>query len=172
VLLNIQGMSWLALIDSMLLLIVANLMPWALGRTCGSWWAAPLDCGMTLRDGRRLLGSHKTWRGLGAAIVGCAITAGMLRLHWWLGVEFACLSMLGDALSSAWKRRRGREPGEDDPGLDQLPEALAPLVALRGPLALGWKEIVLVTAVFAILNLISLRVRHPRRRPVEADGGA
>jgi CDP-2,3-bis-(O-geranylgeranyl)-sn-glycerol synthase len=80
--------------------------------------------------------------------------------------------MLGDALSSALKRRRGREAGEDDPGLDQLPEALVPLVALRGPLALGWKEIVLVTAVFAILNLISLRVRHPRRPPVEADGGA
>src|ERR1700742_2658582 len=100
-------MSWPALIDALLLLIGANLMPWALGRTCGSWGAAPLDGGLTLRDGRRLLGSHKTWRGLGAAIVGCAITAGMLRLHWWLGVEFGCLSMLGDALSSAWKRRRG-----------------------------------------------------------------
>ena len=165
-------MSWPAVINSLLLLIVANLMPWALGRTCGSRWAAPLDCGITLGDGRRLLGSHKTWRGLGAALVGCAITAGMLRLHWWLGVGFGCLSMLGDALSSAWKRRRGREPGQDDPGLDQLPEALLPLVALQGPLNLGWKEIVLVTAFFAILNLISLRVRHPRRRPVEADGGA
>lgn len=155
-------MSWPAVINSFLLLMVANLMPWALGRTCGSWWAAPLDCGVTLRDGRRLFGSHKTWRGLGAAIVGCTVTAGLLRLHWWLGAGFAGLSMLGDAISSAWKRRRGREPGEDDPGLDQLPEALLPLTALQGPLNLGWKEIVLVTAVFAILNLISLRVRHPR----------
>jgi hypothetical protein len=172
VLLNIDGMSWPAVINSMLLLIVANLVPWALGRTCGSWWAAPLDFGVTLRDGRRLLGSHKTWRGLGAAIVGCAITGRLLGLNWWLGVEFACLSMLGDALSSAWKRRRGREPGADDPGLDQLPEALLPLAALRGQLHLGWKEIVLVTAVFAIMNLISLRVRHPRRRPIDADGGA
>jgi hypothetical protein len=165
-------MNWPAVINSLLLLIVANLMPWALGRTCGSWWAAPLDCGMTLRDGYRLLGSHKTWRGLGAAILGGAATAGMLGLHWWLGAGFGCLSMLGDALSSAWKRRRGRKPGEDDPGLDQLPEALVPLVSLQGPLHLGWKEIALVTVVFAILNLFSLRVRHSRRRPVGADGGA
>jgi hypothetical protein len=165
-------MSWPAVIDALLLLIIANLMPWALGRACGSVWAAPLDCGMTLGDGRRLLGSHKTWRGLLAALVSCAVTARLLGLNGWLGAEFAALSMLGDALSSAWKRRRGREPGEDDPGLDQLPEALLPLVALQGPLNLGWKEIVLVTVVFAVLNLVSLRVRHPRRRPAEADGGA
>ncbi len=155
-------MSWSAALDAFLLLIVANLMPWALGRTCGSRWAAPLDCGVILRDGRRLFGSHKTWRGLGAAIIGCTAIAGLLRLPGWLGAGFACLSMLGDALSSAWKRRRGREPGEDDPGLDQIPEALLPLLALQSPLNLGWKEIVLVAATFSILNLISLRVRHSR----------
>jgi len=158
-------MSWPAVINSLVLLIVANLMPWGLGRMCGERWAAPLDCGMTLPDGRRLMGSHKTWRGLAAAVIGCGITARALGMHWVLGVEFAALSMLGDALSSIWKRRRGRQPGEDDPGLDQLPEALVPLVALRGALGLGWKEILLVTGTFAILNLISLRVRHPRRRP-------
>jgi hypothetical protein len=41
---------------------------------------------------------------------------------------------------------------------------------MRDPLGLGWREILLVTVVFAILNLISLRVRHPRR--LEADEGA
>ena len=49
---------------------------------------------------------------------------------------------------------------------------LLPLIVLRAPLNLGWKEVALVTTVFAVLNLLSLRVRHPRRRPVEADGGA
>ena len=120
-------MSWPAVINSLALLIVANLMPWCLGRLCGQrWWAAPLDCGLTLRDGRRLLGSHKTWRGLLAALVGCGITARVLGIHWVLGVEFAAWSMLGDAISSAWKRRRGRQPGEDDPGLDQTPRSAAP----------------------------------------------
>jgi len=165
-------MNWLAATNSLSLLIMANLVPWALGRTCGNRWAAPLDCGMTLRDGRRLLGAHKTWRGLVAAVAACAGTAELLGVHWWLGMEFAALSMLGDAISSAWKRRRGREPGEDDPGLDQLPEALLPLIVLHAPFNLGWKEIALVTTIFTVLNFFSLRVRHPRRRPVEADGGA
>jgi hypothetical protein len=170
VLLSIANMSWPAVINSLLLLIVANLMPWGLGRMCGERWAAPLDFGMTLPDGRRLMGSHKTWRGLAAAVIGCGITARVLGMQWVLGIEFATLSMLGDAASSVWKRRRGRQPGEDAPGLDQLPEALVPLVALRDPLRLGWWQILLVTAVFAILNLISLRVRHPRR--LEVDEGA
>jgi len=165
-------MNWLATTNSLLLLIMSNFVPWALGRICGNRWSAPLDCGVRLRDGRRLLGSHKTWRGLVAAVVVCAITAELLGIPGWLGMEFAALSMLGDSISSAWKRRRGREPGADDPGLDQLPEALLPLLALRDPLNLGWKEVALVTTVFAVLNLVSLRVRHPRRRPVEADGGA
>lgn len=152
------------LMNAMVLVVVSNLMPWLLGRACGSRWAAPLDGGMTLRDGRRLLGSHKTWRGLAVAIVGCAIVAVPLGVSVWLAVGFAVLAMLGDAISSAWKRRRGREPGEDDAGLDQIPEALLPLVVLQAPLQIGWKEIASVTAVFAVLNLISLRVRHPRRR--------
>jgi len=125
-----------------------------------------------LRDGRRLLGSHKTWRGLVAAVAACAITAGLLGIRWWLGLAFGVLSMLGDAISSAWKRRRGREPGADDPGLDQLPEALLPLIVLHDPLHLGWKEVALVTTVFTVLNLVSLRVRHSHRRPVETGGGA
>jgi hypothetical protein len=166
------AVNWLAATNSLLLLTLANLAPWALGRACRDRWAAPLDGGLVLPDGRRLLGSHKTWRGLAAAVTACAITAELLGLHGWLGMEFAALSMLGDAISSAWKRRRGREPGEDDPGLDQLPEALLPLIVLHVPLNLGWKEIAVVTTVFAVLNLVSLLVRHPRRRPVGADGEA
>ena len=164
-------MSWTAVSNAMILLIIANMMPWALGHTCGSRWAAPIDCGMVWRDGRRLLGSHKTWRGLAGSILGCGITSHLLGMHWLVGVQFAFLSMLGDAFSSALKRRRGREPGQQMIGLDQLPEALLPLIVLRNALKLGWWELVLVTTVFAILDLISLRVRNPRRRSVEADGG-
>ncbi|MBS0416100.1 MAG: CDP-archaeol synthase [Proteobacteria bacterium] len=164
-------MSWIALSNAMILLIVANLMPWALGRMCGSRWAAPIDGGKIWRDGRRVLGPHKTWRGLAGSLLGCAGAAALLGLPWWFGVRFAGLSMLGDAISSALKRRRGREPGQDDVGLDQLPEALLPLIVSRHTLNLGWGDIILVTLVFAVLDLISLRVRKPRRRPVEADEG-
>jgi hypothetical protein len=73
-------MSWLPLTYALLLLIVANLLPWAVGRACASRWNAPLDFGLTLRDGRRLLGGHKTWRGVAASIAGCAVTAELLQL--------------------------------------------------------------------------------------------
>src|SRR5438105_13235250 len=126
-------MSW-SVASALLLSIVANLLPWATGRLCGARWNAPLDFGLSLWDGRRLLGDHKTWRGLAAAIGGCAVAAELMQLHWLLGAEFGALSMLGDSLSSAWKRRRGDEPGRDVFGLDQLPEVLLPLIVLRGAL--------------------------------------
>jgi len=170
VLLNIQGMSWRALIDSMLLMIVANLMPWALGRTCGSWWAAPLDFGVTLRDGRRLLGSHKTWRGLGAAIVGCAITAGMLRLHWWLGVEFACCQ--------CWETR-SRAPGNGAEGVS-LARTIRARSTSRSPAAAGCIAGPARAGVEADRPgnrgirdpepRQPARTDHPRRRPVRPTG--
>lgn len=158
-------MSWLPFSNALLLLIVANLLPWAVGRACGKRWRAPLDFGLSLREGRPLLGGHKTWRGVAAAIAGCAVAAALLHLRWWLGAAFGALSMLGDSISSAWKRLRGHEPGHESFGLYQLPEALLPLIVLRGALDLGWLDIVLATTAFAVLDVISARVRHPHRRP-------
>jgi hypothetical protein len=157
-------MRWSPPADALLLLITANLLPWAVGRVCGTRWNAPLDFGVSLSDGRRLLGDHKTWRGVAAAILGCATAAVLMQLHWWTGAAFGALSMLGDCFSSAWKRRRGHEPGRETFGLDQLPEALLPLLVLRVPLDLSWVEIAVVAATFAVLDIASTRVRHPRRR--------
>ncbi len=158
-------MYWLQSAKALALLITANLLPWALGRLSHGRWGAPLDFGLELWDGRRLLGDHKTWRGLGAAIVGCALVATGLRLPWWLGVQIGALSMLGDCLSSAWKRRRGHTPGRETFGIDQLPEALLPLIVLRQPLGLGWVQIVVAGTIFAVLDVLSMRVRHPSRGP-------
>ena len=143
------------------LLMAANVLPWVVGRVCGSHWDAPLDFGVRLKDDRRLLGSHKTWRGVAAAVTGCAIAAELVQLHWWLGAEFGALSMLGDSLSSAWKRHRGHAPGREVFGLDQLPEALLPLTLLRASLGMGWAELALVVAVFAALDVAGTSVRNP-----------
>ena len=156
-----HSMNWQAVTSALSLLIVANLLPWAAGRVCGARWSAPLDFGMSLWDGRRLLGEHKTWRGLAAAVAGCALAGWLMGWLWWQGAGFGALSMLGDSISSAWKRRRADEPGREVFGLDQLPEALLPLIVLRAPLGLGWVDIVLVTAAFAALDVVSTRVRHP-----------
>src|SRR5579864_7501936 len=125
-----RSMSLLFAGRALCLLMTANVLPWAAGRVCGRRLNTPLDFGMRLKDGRRLLGSHKTWRGVAASVGGCAIAAELMHLHWWLGAGFGTLSMLGDSISSAWKRRRGYAPGNEQFGLDQLPEALLPMAIL------------------------------------------
>jgi hypothetical protein len=145
------------------------MLPWAVGRVCGARGGTPIDFGVRLKDGRRLLGSHKTWRGVAAAVVGCALAAELLQVDWRLGAGFGALSMLGDCLSSAWKRRRGYAPGRELFVLDQLPEALLPLSILHAPLGLGWAGVTLVIAVFAALDLAGTRVRNPASRQPRAN---
>jgi CDP-2,3-bis-(O-geranylgeranyl)-sn-glycerol synthase len=142
--------------------IVARLLP-GLRR-----WNRPLDAGYLMADGRRLFGEHKTWRGLVAALLLTTPGAVVLGLPWWLGALFAALSMAGDLLASFIKRRRQLAPGAAAPGLDQLPEALLPLLFLAGPLQLGWHEIALISVLFVILDLLISRLfyflgvrRHP-----------
>ncbi len=145
---------------ALLLLILANSLPWIAGRLLGPRWGVPLDLGVTLADGRRLLGSHKTWRGVAAGVVGCALAAAVAGLHGWTGAAFALLSMLGDACSSFCKRRLRMAPGLDVPLLDQLPEALLPLLVLRTSLALDSTSIVAVAGAFTLLDMLASGVRR------------
>jgi hypothetical protein len=145
---------------ALILLIAANAAPWMLGRVLGQHWNAPIDFGVTLPDGRRLLGSHKTWRGLVGGSLLCAAAAALCGLDWRLGAEFGALSLLGDSLSSALKRRLNFAPGREVPVVDQLPEALLPLIVFQRSLGLDGVTIMAVTVVFALLDVLSTRARH------------
>jgi len=145
---------------ALLLLILANSLPWLAGRALAGRWATPLDFGLSLKDGRRLLGSHKTWRGVVLASCGCALAAGLLGLPWRLGAKLALLSLLGDALSSLCKRRLALAPGSDVPLLDELPEALLPLLALRSSLGLDQTTVALVAGTFTLLDIAAAAVRQ------------
>ncbi|TDY00981.1 CDP-archaeol synthase [Thiohalophilus thiocyanatoxydans] len=151
------------------LLLVANgapiLVRWLPGIR---HWHRPLDADHHLADGRQLFGDHKTWRGLIAAVLLTAAAGWLLNLPLWLGALFGALSMLGDLLASFIKRRRQLTPGAAAPGLDQLPEALLPLLVLYQPLGLGWQEILLVPPLFMLINVLMSRGLyrlHIRRRP-------
>lgn len=93
---------------------------------------APLDFGVSVR-GKRLFGSHKTWRGLVAgsiaAIVVLALQQYAVREYGWfarpaeavgytmlptvaLGAIFAIGALAGDAIESFIKRQRGIAPGK------------------------------------------------------------
>jgi CDP-2,3-bis-(O-geranylgeranyl)-sn-glycerol synthase len=151
-----------------LLISVANVVPWAAGRTMRRW-TAPLDCGVRWRDGERLLGEHKTWRGFLLGTLACALVAALVGPGFAAGAGVGALSLTGDALSSALKRRLRLAPGTEMAALDQLPEALLPLLVLARALGLGPAEIVVATLAFFALDIAVTRVRHPASGPFDRE---
>jgi hypothetical protein len=137
----------------LLLLGVANVAPIAAKHWLGTRWSAPLDGGWHFIDGRPLLGPSKTVRGLVAAVAGAALAAVLLGFPLGLGAEVGALSMLGDALSSFVKRRFGIAPSGRATGIDQIPEALLPLLVVGGTLDLSLLQIVAITLVFFALSI-------------------
>jgi CDP-2,3-bis-(O-geranylgeranyl)-sn-glycerol synthase len=99
--------------------------------------ATPIDGGLTWR-GRRVLGDHKTWRGLLAGIVVAPMAlaiqqlvhaAGYLhelalidyeRAGLGLGLLMGLGTGVGDAVKSFFKRQIGIAPGKSWIGFDQL----------------------------------------------------
>jgi hypothetical protein len=144
------------------LLITANAVPVIVAKLARNRASLPLDFGRVMPDGERLFGSHKTWRGLASGIVACAVLAAYFDLPAWLGAGFAALSLIADACSSAVKRRMRLKPGSEVLGLDQLAEALVPLLVFSKPLGLQAGEIALVTAVFVALDAATAGLRHRR----------
>jgi CDP-2,3-bis-(O-geranylgeranyl)-sn-glycerol synthase len=150
------------------LLGVANGAPIFLKTLLKKRLATPLDLGLVLPDGQPLLGPGKTFRGLLVSVASTALFAELLGLGWRTGAALAALSMLGDLFSSFLKRRLRLPPHAQAFGLDQIPEALLPLVVLRTKLDLSGLEITLLVVSFVVLEiwlsrlLFLLRIRdHP-----------
>jgi CDP-2,3-bis-(O-geranylgeranyl)-sn-glycerol synthase len=141
-------MSLTHLVHAVLLLALANGAPVLGKRLFGQRWSWPVDGGRVLRDGRRVLGKSKTWRGI---LLGCAVpavAAPLLGLPWTVGALFGACAMVGDLLSSFVKRRVGVATSGRAPALDQLPEALLPLVVCRDALGLDAGGVVLAAVIF------------------------
>jgi CDP-2,3-bis-(O-geranylgeranyl)-sn-glycerol synthase len=154
------GMNVLNAATALLLVCVASSAAWAVSRALGKRFAAPLDFGLELADGKRLFGSHKTWRGLAGGTLACALVAPLVGLGAATGAAFGALALLGDALSSAVKRRLALPPGVETLGLDQLPEALLPLMVFAAPLGLGAIDVAVVALVFMVLDILVKPLRH------------
>jgi CDP-2,3-bis-(O-geranylgeranyl)-sn-glycerol synthase len=151
-------------LGALLLVVAANFAPWATARCFAGYWRAPLDGGATFPDGSRLLGDHKTWRGLIVGTLACGVVARLLQFPLLLGIAFGLLSLAADSASSFVKRRLRLRPGAEIPGLDQLPEALVPLLVLSRPLGLRPTDSVVIAMVFLLLDLVVIRLRHPVQR--------
>ncbi|QQS54874.1 MAG: CDP-archaeol synthase [Candidatus Competibacteraceae bacterium] len=152
----------------LLLILVANGAPIIAAAVCGVWGARPLDGGRVLADGYRLLGGSKTWRGVLLAPLASGVTAVLLGLPGMIGVVVGLAAMLGDLLSSFSKRRLGMAASSMAFGLDQIPEALLPLLAVSVRFNLTWSAMAWIVAGFIMLELALSRLLYwlgIRKRP-------
>lgn len=161
-------LCWYCIFLALLLLNVANGAPVIASKVLGNRLARPMDNGLKLSDGYRLLGNTKTWRGLFSAIFFTTAVAILCGLEPLTGVLFGMLTMTGDLLASLIKRRLGNAESSRARGLDTVPESLLPLCLLKEPLALNFVDIILIVGLFFLCEeLISpvLYKLHIRNQP-------
>lgn len=156
-------MDAILVLELLMLIIVANGAPVLGKRLLGAAGARPIDGGARFLDGRPLFGLSKTWRGVALAIVATTLCACALGLGPTLGVVIGAGAMAGDLFSSFVKRRLGRPVSSRAIGLDQIPEALAPLLAVARLTPLGSIEILVVTTGFVLGSLALSRLMFDLR---------
>jgi CDP-diglyceride synthetase len=147
-----------ALLQVIALLAVANGTPILAKRLLRDRWSAPVDFGLVLRDGQPLFGRSKTIRGIVLATASSGLSAPVIGLSAGLGAFIGLAAMAGDLLSSFIKRRLKLAPSSEAPGIDQLPEALLPLMVAARPLGLGAFDIAVGVALFWVGEIVFSRL--------------
>lgn len=162
----------------LIMLILANGSPILAQKLFGERWQGALDGGRCLKDGRRLFGSTKTWRGVISACVVCALAAWLMQLPLATGILIALSAMAGDLISSFTKRRLGKASSSMALGLDQIPESLLPLLLLKLfsvqllpdtlPGDLSWVTVIQIVVIFFVVELLLSKILyhlHIRNQP-------
>ena len=150
------------------LLIVANGAPVLTHAIFKHNGNRPLDGGLILGDGQPLFGPSKTVRGIVASLLVTTLTAAAFTLPWYLGTVIAIGAMLGDLISSFTKRRLRMPSSSQALGLDQIPEALLPLLLLTPWIDIAAIDVVILVVAFVVLELVVSRVLYRfrlRERP-------
>ena len=151
------------ILQLLFLLMLANGIPVVAKKILGERFAHPLDRGVEFVDGRPLLGRSKTIRGVLLAVLVTVAGAPLIGLQWEIGFLVGSLAMAGDLVSSFLKRRMALPPSSRASGLDQIPEALFPLLACRNLLSLTMADIGAAAALFFIGEVLLSRVLYAYR---------
>ncbi len=152
----------------LVLLALANAAPLLAKNILRERWCYPLDGRVLFFDGQPIFGASKTVRGVVAALLVTSLGALFLGLELNIGFSIAVYAMAGDLSSSFIKRRLGRASSSRATGLDQIPEALFPLLAVRSVLSLSWIDIALVVLGFFVGEIVLSKLLfkyHLRDRP-------
>jgi CDP-2,3-bis-(O-geranylgeranyl)-sn-glycerol synthase len=152
----------------LLLLVGVNAVPILAYDVFKRRFAWPIDLGRRAPDGRHWLGPSKTFRGAALALAAGVLLAVLMGLPARLGLLMAAWTVAGDCLSSFLKRRLGRRSGSEVLLLDQLPEALLPLLAVRRTCGLTVEDMVLIVLAFVAVDYLASRFLfklHLRKHP-------
>jgi CDP-diglyceride synthetase len=161
-------MQYLAILQLLILLMLANGSPVVAKKIFGNYCSWPIDGNIKFVDGRPLFGASKTVRGILVSIFITSACAPLLGLTLKIGLVVATMAMAGDLLSSFLKRRLGLQSSSKAMALDQIPESLFPLLACRQALSLMALDIIAGTAIFFVGEVVLSRVLfrlHVRDRP-------
>jgi len=157
--------SWFLILAVLALVSLSNGAPVLARLVLGDRLRQPVDGGHRLGDRRRALGASKTVIGLAAALLVTMAGGLLLGFDWWIGLLIGVAAMAGDLASSFVKRRLGRPPNAKVPLLDELPEAVLPVLAVAVPLGLDWLDGLLIVAAFVLIHAVLDRpLRWIRRR--------
>ena len=136
-------------------------------------WTTPLDFGKSWR-GKRILGTHKTWRGL---VVG-GLTGGITSvITYWIypeainyvsiaafapvvnmfivGTSLGVGALVGDAVESFFKRQSGVKPGDTWFPFDQIDYIIGGLIFATPFVILNWRMNLLILVTWFGLHIIS-----------------
>jgi hypothetical protein len=141
-------------------LILANLSPLLAKKILGDRFSHPIDAGVVLNDGRALFGPSKTIRGILSSVVVTSIGSELIGLGLGIGGLVAVTAMAGDLISSFIKRRLGFETSSRATGLDQIPEALLPLLACEFFLPLSALDMGVIVVIFVIGEIVLSPLFH------------
>lgn len=156
-------MQPLVILQLLMLLMLANGTPVIAKKVLGNRCSYPLDGNIRFADGRPLFGRSKTLRGVVLAILVTAAGASLIGLGWTIGLLVGSFAMAGDLVSSFLKRRLNLPSSSRASGLDQVPEALFPLLACRKLLSLEFTDIAVCVVIFFVGEMLLSRLLYALR---------
>jgi CDP-2,3-bis-(O-geranylgeranyl)-sn-glycerol synthase len=153
----------IAVLQLLILLMLANGTPVIAKKMLGGHYSYPLDGDLTFADGRPIFGRSKTIRGIALAVLVTTTGGPLIGLGWRIGLLVGSFAMAGDLLSSFCKRRLGLPSSSRASGLDQIPESLLPLLACRDLLGLTAADILVCVVMFVVGEVVLSRLLYAFR---------
>lgn len=150
---------------------VANMAPVFVSRLPGLRnWKSPLDFGKSYKN-ERLLGDSKTWRGLLLGMLAAGLV-GLVQFKiivpaeasWFTAFSTSALmgmgALVGDAVESFFKRRRGIPPGQTWFPFDQIDYIIGGLIFVAPISQLSLKLVLTILVLFSCLHLATVYIGY------------